>query len=188
MKKLFAAVSVFAFLFVLSQGSTFASQNDSDSSMIGKLSENPIPLEVEVKTFSESVENELVEGIFIDPAVFDDLDSGNLAEITPFANFPVTASNLKPGYHTKSSSYYYVTKGVDKLDYGVSWSPTGNNILIGFVSRTDSSKQYAITIKSGIANGTLGTSNVPSGDYYVYIGNPSSNSSNINGSGTFSWK
>ncbi|GFI28684.1 hypothetical protein IMSAGC013_00061 [Lachnospiraceae bacterium] len=130
---------------------------------------------------------ELVEGIFVDPATFDNdevLGDG----IVLYANFTVTAKDLAPGRYTKSSSTYYIHKGVDKLGYTVSWSPTGNNIRLGFVNRQDTSKQYYITCKGGEETGTMGTSNVPDGEYYVVFDNPSGNSGNVNGSATCDWK
>ncbi len=148
------------------------------ASSITALAAAPVP-EEEVQ--------ELVEGIFIDPAMFDSdevLDDG----IVMYSNFTVTATNLAPGKYTKSSSSYYVYQDVDKLGYSVSWEPTGNNIKLGLVNRQDSSKQYYITCTGGKESGTMGTANVPDGEYYVAFKNDSGNSSNVNGSATFDWK
>lgn len=132
-------------------------------------------------------ETELVEGIFIDPATFDS-SKGIGDGIVLYANFTISATNLAPGRYVPSSSTYYIHQGVEDLGYTVSWSPTGNNIRLGFVNRQDSRKQYYITCKGGKETGTMGTANVPSGEYYVVFANVSSNSENVNGSATCYWK
>lgn len=109
--------------------------------------------------------------------------------ITPMATFSVATTNLKPGYYTKSSSSYYVVGGSDKLGYNVVWSPAGNKIQVGLIPINDNSTQYVVTLSGGSGSGTLTTNNVPNGDYYVVIINPSSNSSNISSvTGNFEWK
>lgn len=135
----------------------------------------------------EEKEQELVEGVFVDPTIFDN-DETLGDDIVLYANFTVTAKDLAPGKYTKSASTYYIHKGVDKVDYAVSWSPTGNNIRLGFVNRQDSSKQYYITCKGGEKSGTMTTTTVPDGEYYVVFNNPTDNSGNVNGTATFNWK
>lgn len=114
-------------------------------------------------------------------------DTGS--SITPFAVFTVSTTDLEPGYYTRSSSYYYVEGGTDELGYDVVWSPAGNDIKIGLIPIDDDSTQYVTTLSGGSGSGTLSTSNVPDGDYYVVIINPSSNSSDISSvTGNFEWE
>lgn len=131
---------------------------------------------------------ELVEGIFVDPAMFDNSEVSGDDIVLYGADFTITATNLAPGKYVKSSSSYYVHQGDDEVEYTVSWTPTGNNIRLGFVNRQDSSKQYYITCKGGEKSGIMGTSTVPDGEYYVVFNNPSGNSGNVDGSVTCNWK
>ncbi|MDT3703261.1 MAG: M56 family metallopeptidase [Thermincola sp.] len=105
------------------------------------------------------------------------------------ASFPISSSSLPPNSYTRSSSSYYINSGVDKLQFSANWNPTGQQIQIGFVNASNSSIQYWTSAYSGgSASGTVSTSSVPSGEYYVAIGTPSSNTQNISVNGTFEWQ
>lgn len=105
-----------------------------------------------------------------------------------FASFSISSSSLGINKYVASVSTYYIDPGKDKLKYSVNWSPTGQDIQIGFVSANDTSVQYWTSNKSGgSASGTVGTSNLTAGEYYVAIGTPDTNTRSVSVNGTFEW-
>lgn len=108
-------------------------------------------------------------------------------DISTFAAFTVSFSDLSVNYYKKSDSYYYVTSS-DSLTYWLSYAPTGNTVNFMLISKDDPSFFYMSAFPTGgAAVGQISMSNIVAGDYYVAIGNDSTNSSEITGSCKFSW-
>jgi len=88
--------------------------------------------------------------------------------ITPFANGDLGAG--------KSYSYnkQYLAKG-KKVTINAEWTPTESDIRIGL--KSSSGTVTAKTVSDGVGNVTYEIQ--VSGDYYIYVGNPSSSSVNF---------
>lgn len=92
------------------------------------------------------------------------------------AAFNLYGSNLAVDTYKKTSTSYYLSSG-DKLKYNVTWAPTGNICRIGFWPTVWAGKYYFMDLGvGGTAKGTMSTNGVPSGDYYIFVGNSGDNS------------
>ena len=113
--------------------------------------------------------------------------------IMPLASFSVSVENLKPNWYDTAQTTYTVGKW-DELDYDAEWTPVNTTLNIMLVNVEDTSKIYMESLtqddvaKDGKAHGIFilrGT--VPPGEYYVGVGNDSSNNVNISAHVTFEW-
>lgn len=104
-------------------------------------------------------------------------------------SFSISSPNLAPNDYVTSSSSHYINSEVDKMQFSVNWSPMGQKIQVGFISKNDNSQQYWISnYVGGSASGTISTNNVPSGEYYAAISTPDSNTEKVHLTGNFEMK
>ena len=104
-------------------------------------------------------------------------------------SFSVSSPDLAPDNYVTSSSSHYINSEVDKMQFSVNWSPMGQKIQVGFISKNDNSQRYWISdYVGGSASGTISTNDVPSGEYYVAISTPDSNVEKVHLTGNFEWK
>lgn len=88
------------------------------------------------------------------------------------ANTSLPFTNLLKNHAKRSSSTYYIVSGTDRLKVNsLTWSPSGQDISVAFIN-AQTGNTYAVGYSGGsIANSIIGTSTMPSGEYYVAIVN-----------------
>lgn len=124
--------------------------------------------------------------------VADIVEEGNFSveeesfgEITPFASFNISHSKLGINKYVKSKSSYYIKKGEKVKVNSVTWSPSGQKIQLGFVNATTGKKYWTNNYTGGSKTGGTFSLGGPSGEYYIAIRTPSSNTKTINVNGSF---
>lgn len=80
--------------------------------------------------------------------------------------------NLSSSTSKKSSETYYIYQGKGSLYISsLTWSPTGQNIKVGYYN-VETGKTYVVEYSGGsVTDKTLGTKNVPDGEYRIYVYN-----------------
>lgn len=101
-------------------------------------------------------------------------ESGEGENIAPCANTNFSFS-LPSNTSQRSSETYYITQGVDSLYIStLTWSPSGQTLKVGFYN-VDTKKVNVISVTGGSVSGkTITTSNVPTGEYRIYVENAGS--------------
>lgn len=104
------------------------------------------------------------------------------------ATFSISGSITPNGYR-KTSSTYYIKPGSDKLKIkSLSWSPTGQNVQVGFINASTGTQYWTSNYSGGSATGYVLTNNLPAGEYYVAVGTPKSNTKSVNVVANFDWQ
>ena len=116
------------------------------------------------------------------------VETDNEATIMPRAGFTVSSSRLTAGSTARSTSTYYIEEGEDYLDYSVNWSPTGQQVKIGFKNERTGTLYLSSAKSGGSASGTINTYGVPDGEYYVVVYAVEDNSKSISVNATFEWE
>ena len=100
----------------------------------------------------------------------------------------ITFTDLDVSYGKFSNDTYYIESGKDKLVIeSLSWSPSGQDISVGFTN-VQGEGTYVIGCSGGaVADKVISTANMPSGEYYVCVINYNGPEP-VTGSLTFSWK
>lgn len=115
------------------------------------------------------------------------IETENESTIMPRAGFTISSSRLTAESTTKSVSTYYIEEGEDSLEYSMNWSPTGQDVKIGFKNK-ESGTLYLTSAKSGgSASGTVSTVGVPDGEYYVVVFACSDNTASVSVNATCEW-
>ncbi|MFJ7732568.1 hypothetical protein ACIQXF_11795 [Lysinibacillus sp. NPDC097231] len=108
-------------------------------------------------------------------------------EITPFLSVQVSSSSLGVNQYAKSNIAYYIKKGEMVSIKSVTWNPTGQKVQVGLIHATTGAQYWSDSFSGGSITG--GSFTLPltasDGNYYLAIGTPSTNTTNINVSGLF---
>lgn len=100
----------------------------------------------------------------------------------------ITFTDLDVSYGAYSNDSYYIVSGEDKLVIdSLSWSPSGQDISVGFVNVQDKGTYVIGCSEGSVAGKVISTANMPSGQYYVCVINYNGPEP-VTGSLTFSWK
>lgn len=113
------------------------------------------------------------------------VEEDNFGEITPFASFNISHSKLGINKYVKSKSSYYIKKNEKVKINSVTWSPSGQKIQLGFVNASTGKKYWTKNYTGGNKTGGTFSLGGPSGEYYIAIRTPSSNTKTINVNGSF---
>lgn len=113
------------------------------------------------------------------------IEEDSFGEITPFASFNISHSKLGINKYVKSSSSYYIKKNEKVKINSVTWSPSGQRIQLGFVNATTGKQYWTGNYTGGSKTGGTFSLGGPSGEYYIAIRTPSSNTKTINVNGSF---
>ncbi|KOY82835.1 hypothetical protein I6G82_12455 [Lysinibacillus macroides] len=106
--------------------------------------------------------------------------------ITPFLSVQVYSSSLGVNQYVKSNTSYSVKKGDAINITNLTWNPTGQQVQVGLIHATTGAQYWSGNFSGGSMSS--GYISVPStGNYYLAIGTPSTNTMNINVSGLFSF-
>lgn len=160
-KKSFVAMLGLALMFCLGLGSVSAMENSS----------------------SEFDDDNLVAEVVEESEYAVEEDS--FGEIAPFASFNINHSSLGINKFVKSSSSYYIKKNEKVKINSVTWSPSGQKVQLGFINATTGKQYWTSTFSGGSKTGGTFSLGGPSGEYYIVIGTPSSNTKSINVNGSF---
>ena len=102
-------------------------------------------------------------------------------------NFSIASSALSAGDYASSENTYMIESEKDFLMYSMNWSPTGQSVHIGFMSKEDNALYLIDDVAGGSAAGTINTVNVPSGEYYVIVFAASDNTKPFSINATCEW-
>ncbi|MFD0868891.1 hypothetical protein [Paenibacillus residui] len=187
-KKWFSVISLSLVLVLLGSVAAFASNNTDGNGVTDEaVLQKPKSVKIEQPDQNEVLKQESYQRA--ETAGVLEVIEDTSPDFDILASFSISSSSLEPNHYVASSSTYYIDPGKDKLKYSVNWSPTGQDIQIGFVSKNDPNIQYYISnLSGGSASGTIGTSTLDAGEYYVVIGTPDTNTANVSVNGTFDWQ
>ena len=89
-------------------------------------------------------------------------------------------SDVESGQYAVGDIIYTVGGDISSFEYAVNWEPMGNYIRVGLIN-VDMNAIYFITCISGRGKGTIDITEIPTGDYYIFVYNETSNEINLNG-------
>lgn len=129
------------------------------------------------------------------PLVFENTETANLytgnqtekEEKIVRDNFSIVSSALFAGDYASSENTYMIESEKDFLIYSMNWSPTGQSVHIGFMSKEDNALYLLDDVAGGSSAGTINTVNVPSGEYYVIVFAASDNTEPFSINATCEW-
>ena len=128
-------------------------------------------------------ENSVIELI---EAKGDFIKEEALEEVTPFLSVQVSSPSLGANQYAKSNTSFYFTKGEAINITSVTWNPAGQKVQVGLIHASTGTQYWSGSFSGGSMSG--GSLSVPSnGNYYLAVGTPSTNTTNINVSGLFSF-
>ncbi|HFJ9465842.1 hypothetical protein NST86_32275 [Bacillus sp. FSL L8-0199] len=95
------------------------------------------------------------------------------------ATFNISTS-LGINTYAKSSATYYMNRGETVTVNSCTWSPSGQNVQIGFINAKTGTQYWTKNYSGGsISSGTKVSIDGPAGEYYVAVGTPSTNNARI---------
>lgn len=105
------------------------------------------------------------------------------SQMTSRTSTSFSFNNLSSHSYKTSSEVYYIREGSGMLTINtLSWTPSGQELHVGFWN-TETHSSYTVAYTGGsISNARINTRGVPSGDYKIYVYNAGTNSvvGNIN--------
>lgn len=129
------------------------------------------------------------------PLVFENTETANLYTGNPTEkeenivsdNFSIASSALFAGDYASSEGTYMIESEKDFLMYSMNWAPTGQSVHIGFMNKENNALYLLDDVAGGSAAGTINTTNVPSGEYYVIVFAASDNTEPFSINATCEW-
>ena len=87
-------------------------------------------------------------------------------------------SDVESGQYAVGDIIYTVGGDISSFEYAINWEPMGNYIRVGLIN-VDMNAIYFITCISGRGKGTIDITEIPTGDYYIFVYNETSNEINL---------
>jgi hypothetical protein len=113
------------------------------------------------------------------------IDNTDTTEFIKRTSTIINADDLAVGDYMKSQTSYHLV-GDMLFDYEIKWTPVEQQVMYGFMS-TDTSLQNYWLLADGIgqSSGSVSTSGIPDGMYYIAIANYPFNTQTINVNAVF---
>lgn len=96
-------------------------------------------------------------------------------------------SDVEPGQYAVCDIIYTVGEDKNSFEYFINWEPMGNYIRVGLIN-TDMNDSYFVSCISGRSEGNIDVTEIPSGDYYVFVYNETSSEISLNGTVAYNFK
>ncbi len=89
-------------------------------------------------------------------------------------------SDVESGQYAVGEIIYTVGGDISSFEYAINWEPMGNYIRVGLIN-VDMNVIYFVICISGRGKGTIDITEIPTGDYYIFVYNETSSEINLNG-------
>lgn len=89
-------------------------------------------------------------------------------------------SDVESGQYAVGDIIYTVSRDISSFEYAVNWEPMGNYIRVGLIN-VDMNAIYFVTCISGRSKGNIDITEIPTGDYYIFVYNETSSEISLNG-------
>lgn len=94
---------------------------------------------------------------------------------------------VESGQYAVGDIIYTVGEDKSLFEYAINWEPMGNYIRVGLIN-TGKNDSYFVRCISGRAEGDIDITDIPSGDYYVFVYNEISSEISLNGTVAYNFK
>lgn len=96
-------------------------------------------------------------------------------------------ADVESGQYAVGDIIYTVGEDKSSFEYAINWEPMGNYIRVGLIN-ADMNDSYFVSCISGRGKGDIDITEIPSGDYYVFVYNETSSEISLNGTVAYNFK